>query len=418
MEMEENKQGHSSVGMNELFTAGMTPFLTRTIHPVGQGAFYSEQLELHKDDAFRVVYDCGTKSSQKYLDREINDAFPLELGNDKNVIDILFVSHLDNDHISGISTLKERCTVKHVVMPLLESDLDKKTEFLYWLGKASNVPHDKNTRQMYYSLILEPEVYWKKDVKIIYVRPYDENDKNPEEASVNPVDIDNLPQDGRIVTVDSFQCIFKRMQLLSAEFIRWKYIPFNFDEKKRKKSFMAMVAKCPQLNPLPENLMDLFDDEPKIKALKRIYNRLEKKINGNSLMVYSGPEPTTVQCEGMLFQGNVQKSADERKKGAGCLYLGDVDLKNQNVVQLIKKMMPKEILELDMIQIPHHGSMDSYHPDIQHEMKHVQYYFLSYGKTYKKFASLPLEARFKCLLCVSEDRKTECKMIYWQSCKK
>ena len=112
--MEENKQGHSSVGMNGLFTAGMTPFLTRTIHPVGHGAFYTEELTGFNGDIIRVVYDCGSKQAIKQWQNIIDSAFtaqgatmakPKAKGKrpPKEEIEILFVSHLDEDHISGIS---------------------------------------------------------------------------------------------------------------------------------------------------------------------------------------------------------------------------------------------------------------------------------------------------------------------------
>jgi len=44
--------------------------LTRTIHPIGQGGFYTETLK-DGDDEINVVYDCGGNSKafmQNYLD--------------------------------------------------------------------------------------------------------------------------------------------------------------------------------------------------------------------------------------------------------------------------------------------------------------------------------------------------------------
>lgn len=48
-----------------------------------------------------MVYDCGTRNGTMLLEREINKAF-----NRKQSVDLLFISHFDRDHVSG---LKEPC---------------------------------------------------------------------------------------------------------------------------------------------------------------------------------------------------------------------------------------------------------------------------------------------------------------------
>ena len=51
----------------------MTLVLHRTIHPVGQGAFYSEVFENNGDVKFTMVYDCGTETPDKKMDLQLND---------------------------------------------------------------------------------------------------------------------------------------------------------------------------------------------------------------------------------------------------------------------------------------------------------------------------------------------------------
>ena len=91
--------------------------MTRTFHPVGQGAFYSEHFRSENGDDFRIVYDCGTKTSKKKVDpvKVIQGAFK-----DRKPIDILFISHFDEDHVSMISELlNQHAIIKLVVLPLL-----------------------------------------------------------------------------------------------------------------------------------------------------------------------------------------------------------------------------------------------------------------------------------------------------------
>lgn len=71
----------------------------RTFHPVGQGAFYSEEHE-----GFTIVYDCGSHPLSNKTKKLVKRAFGQD--SKEKTIDILFISHFDYDHVSAISTLK------------------------------------------------------------------------------------------------------------------------------------------------------------------------------------------------------------------------------------------------------------------------------------------------------------------------
>lgn len=85
----------------------------RRIHPVGQGAFYSERFKDGSSEKALVVYDCGTtkKAEKVRLRAEIEK---LPQGKD---VDILFISHLDKDHVCGIKDLMQGRKLKYVVIP-------------------------------------------------------------------------------------------------------------------------------------------------------------------------------------------------------------------------------------------------------------------------------------------------------------
>lgn len=77
----------------------------RTFHPIGQGAFYSEQfINDNNTPIGTIVYDCGS-NNLTCLKKIIPGCF---ISRD---IDILFISHFDADHINGISTLKNIITL-------------------------------------------------------------------------------------------------------------------------------------------------------------------------------------------------------------------------------------------------------------------------------------------------------------------
>nr|MBO8919207.1 MBL fold metallo-hydrolase [Proteus mirabilis] len=64
--------------------------------PIGQGAFYAE-----RHNNFNIVYDCGNWKQTKLSRKIVSQSF-----NKNESIKILFISHLDWDHISLLETLK------------------------------------------------------------------------------------------------------------------------------------------------------------------------------------------------------------------------------------------------------------------------------------------------------------------------
>ncbi len=94
------------------------PYANTRFHAVGQGCFYSGEIYCDAGrEPFRIVYDCGTETGGDALEREvtiyqrhIHDA-PL---------DMLVLSHLDADHVNGLSLLLDNALiVRNVFLPYL-----------------------------------------------------------------------------------------------------------------------------------------------------------------------------------------------------------------------------------------------------------------------------------------------------------
>ena len=86
--------------------------VTMAQQPVGQGGLFVGRLQ-GKGGSLRWVYDCGS-NQRNPLHREIR-----RLEN-KRPIDLLFISHLDSDHINGLDALLSRVSVSEVVLPYLK----------------------------------------------------------------------------------------------------------------------------------------------------------------------------------------------------------------------------------------------------------------------------------------------------------
>ena len=179
--------------------------VTRFIHPVGQGAFYSERIE-HEDHTYNIVYDCGygnKKKTPKRLEREIASYYK----ND-DVIDVLFISHFDNDHINGINELKRHTSmIRNIIVPLIEEED-------FWFYSIEN-----NEFERFYNSLtkLANSVY--------KIKPAGDDDKY---HHLNDTEWKDLSE-----SVNGSSKVLNATKFSLKKGIDWCYIPFNYDKKIR-----------------------------------------------------------------------------------------------------------------------------------------------------------------------------------------
>jgi hypothetical protein len=94
---------------------------TFTIHPVGQGLFYSGVVNIFErerfEKSFKFVFDCG--SDKKTNCKEEVDSFIQNQWNDGSPLDLLIISHFHSDHINCIKHLLEGRQVKLIIAPFV-----------------------------------------------------------------------------------------------------------------------------------------------------------------------------------------------------------------------------------------------------------------------------------------------------------
>jgi hypothetical protein len=100
---------------------------SRIQHGVGQGAFHSATVEVReggRNHRFDYVYDCGALKGQRPTEelkraiQRMDVAQRVEM-KQKGVIDLLVLSHYDQDHINGAQLLVQRFNVKRIVVPYM-----------------------------------------------------------------------------------------------------------------------------------------------------------------------------------------------------------------------------------------------------------------------------------------------------------
>lgn len=357
---------------------------TRTFHAVGQGAFCSE-----KHDGFSIVYDCGTLSKHDYLSQEI-----LSLNKDEQVI--LFISHFDNDHISGITELKDHVNITHVIMPLLYDE-----------DKALLCAYFKRTKQA--SLIIsDPEKFFNMNnndlkTKIIYIEP------NSFKSNEEPFYLDTIldeknDESSHKKTIESGRVIKKNKD------IDWGFVPYNYDSKSR----------CKQIQKLLKNLhinIKKFVKDPQYalsqidhnkKQLKLIFNNARGNgthghtsfINENSMFLYSGPIKKTNVITLSLVKGSILWHLNFK---SGCIYTGDGNLKLKNFD--LNNIYSNYIQHVGTVQIPHHGSINNFKEEFFINENYICP--ISTGHNHKNFPSpIVIKALIKacCFPCIVTEK--------------
>lgn len=328
----------------------------RVFHPVGQGAFFTEQFYDDDQDTllYNIVYDCGSKSKDigSQIECDIKNSF-----HGRKKIDVLFLSHFDDDHINYVKYLNDHEYLKRtkLFIPMLAAE--------EWLGIE---PYATN---FHYILALNENV--KGGRKVIQVEFDEGNVKNDDEQLKAPramvdVEDDKIPS-GTPLYID-----------VVSTGVFWYYTLFNV-------RFNGLIDELKQI--LGDDYAKLSDKSyvmANVDKLKRIYHELGSNpskgtaINLNSLLVMSYPSKSDcckdygnrTVCNAYYnewFRWNRSYTrywlAQKNIHAGSCLYTGDTSANLSSVWKRIEQMIKLCLgngRKLSLIQIPHHGSKYSY----------------------------------------------------------
>lgn len=301
--------------------------IQRIFQPIGQGAFYTE-----KHQNYNVVYDCGNWKRAKLADQVVQQSF-----NSHEVIDILFISHFDADHVNKIIVLKNHCAaIRNVVLPLLHDDEKLLlANFFKTLGYVNEG-----------ILIENPEEYFGPDTKVIFVEPTDKDDEN------EPIEI-NIEELEKTSTTDKIK--IKSSSKILSNITNWFFVPFNYYYSARNTQLQKLFTiHGLNISHFKSDLNYALLNRTKIK---KIYNKLAGLINQNSMMVYSGPSGSyykTVQSyHNGMYNFHPFFYYEDVSNRIACIYTGDSDLNVVNIQNVFRQYWNT----VGTIQIPHHGDV-------------------------------------------------------------
>ena len=332
--------------------------LTRTIHPVGQGGFYTESLKDDNGKEFLVAYDCGGNNKQfmeDYLESFIHNS----RDGSRMVIDAVFISHLHADHVNGLKYLLDNAYVKYLFLPQITDEM--LIEVLLYNCHINKEDYQKLS-DFIFSIrvsIREGQSQYR-ETKIVEVLPAI-NDYRVNVESNN--DIVNLTGNGlRRDKINSGTIMSVGATL------RWLYIPYNprvrEDEGVPFSTYLEQRLGIPNLRPdmLPD-IVTKFE-----KDIKQYY---AEYFNGNhnsySMTLFSGlRNPDCYHFDSyhrrciMRRHCSCDSCCCRRKKCIpNCLYTGDFE---PTYINDLKGFYNGLWDTISSIQVPHHGSRNNYHP--------------------------------------------------------
>ena len=305
----------------------MDSYIKRCFYPVGQGGFAAEFF-----DDFTMVYDCGTKSVLgKEQEEGIWDKFDKACNrrcSHNGTVDVLFISHFDEDHVSMLDYLFRHFNVKKVFMPFLFPNMVSLLKTIY--------PEDSIS----YKLVTGEFNF--EDAKTYQVLPYD---------CTADTTLSNIINSGIPIDSDMKKNCF------------WQYIPFlskpELGEKFRNeclKKGVDPILLDDELYNSDKTAHNIGDIILKYKdILREIYQNLPQGINQNSLMVFSRYSKETEHLNKCFC---IKYAENKLVDSINCVYTGDE--KGYNVYKGLNKLSEAGFIKeksIGMIQIPHHGSI-------------------------------------------------------------
>lgn len=394
--------------------------------PVGQGTFSGGALELgdKNHSSFWWIYDCGCKEErQTQLTSEVDrltHIVPAAGPGERPRLDLLFISHFDDDHVSGMVDLLLRFDVTTLVLPLVP--LWKRTVLALF---APYVRSSSRNREF----LLNPLEFIRRldgaKVRQVYLVPKSISPSSS--ANVDPpadptlIDATSLrpsqiigtplgPDYADITTAIGSQLPFTVQTLAPGARLMlgsfWEFVPYN-DAKLSFKATSKFRAEAIQagnalLTTTSSNHAVLIDD------LRRIYDKTfgakPKNRNEISLFVFAGPlgnyrllqaasasfarapiipiSTSTVSCEiGHCDSCAIAEVPTKLK--TGILYTGDGYLKSARSFLALQSYLGKfRLANIRILQVMHHGSRSNWHLGLAAKMAPISSIYCADPKYY------------------------------------
>ena len=355
---------------------GVKMKVTRTLHPIGQGAFYTEKFE-YDGQQCNVVFDCGGTSSVieervKYYCDSLSKGLSCNGKDKKPTIDAVFISHFDNDHVNGLKTLLNKAEVKCIFLPLLNDD-EVYALSLSFVEKLKERP--------LYGKLIKSAVNGtplRDHINVVRIDKYNGgiSDEQP-----------YLLYDGQNEHTDS------RIEIPSGTSIKlknstpWIFKTFNFGNAKGQREEQLKKALEKENITSLTDLVDKWQDTQYQENIRKCYESVSGSMNTNSMVTYSGlgkNDFTVTNCmtSKSCYWRNCSDINSFAPHKAGCMYFGDYEAKGKCKWKQYEDSFGYLIDLLHVQQVPHHGSRHNYNVKLNKPKKKMNFISAGIGNKY------------------------------------
>lgn len=373
----------------------------------GQGCFYTGKISIENNIYF-LCYDCGTLSSVKESLLEDIDMFKSEIVFNKSKLNLLILSHFDNDHVNHVKYLTDGIECETVIIPYLSlieriiiaittEDLDD--DYLEFLRN----PYDYLRNLGFKDIVVV--LHSDNNDEIIGDFPIEPDNKEPRFdynlrihlKKITPDITDSIKSKemNSEVTAAALQNVYFYSDAgFVSIFYAWMFKFYALsrplaETNKFKQLLSIFLKKSPRQRIKSEDLLILFN-KLNIKAIQSLYKTSFKGqdiLNSTSLIVLHMPfsnfknlfyynNPTSELIYGSPYfyfnfgmrKGNLRNAT---------LLLGDINLlKNYDE---IKNHFIKELGYVNIFQIPHHGSFKNWNNIILKDLVNCESFIINFG---------------------------------------
>jgi len=356
--------------------------------PVGQGGLCEGRLYLRTKAAKALsalvwLYDCGS-NQEPALHREIAKV--------NAEIDVLFISHVHSDHVSGIEHLLKNKTVRQIVLPYLEPDTR-----LMLLAQAEM--RDELTAS--YQAFLADPLSWVRSrsegATIIYV------DGDDGEGDIAETPAPPFPEDGGAAAEEPLELawihsahdksdsgieVVGQGALLAvrsgAMQLNWVFATHVHkpSQGKREAFKKALHKTFPGMS--DAKIKTAAHTKAGLKKLRTCYDALWKDHNLVSLSLYAGPTQVQPDMDGLIRAAEAFEPLwwplhefgwdpfCEGDRTWGWISTGDADLSGPRRRNAFLKSYQSYLPHVTVLLAPHHGSRHNWSEELLKAMPNLR----------------------------------------------
>jgi hypothetical protein len=406
-----------------------TPFAVVRQEAVGHGCFHTGVLGVDRP-IFRWVYDCGSWTKKSSLQSRVDELEQRCRASESWDIDIdlLFISHFDADHVSGLGILlgqpgRPRLRVHTAVIPYIAPTTG--FEIIFTAAARGRCTGDL------VDAVIQPARYCaeRNIQRLVIVRPRRSDGGAGEAASRGPpprllgtsappgggsgrvLSSVLLGPDGSVLPIrvqngiEVTEAMPGTVCAISAHgrtWADWWFIPHAHEWSRREQQIeelaKLMVGLYPGEAGFSEKLVDMFRVPCHLGRIRHMYRPLN--ANGTSLSLYVGP-PRDLNRRTSF--------GDPERHRVGWLLTGDTPLQSERRITPWKESFETIREHVGYLMLPHHGAAKNFNSELLRFAENARCFATVNSDDYREKKRPPRRVRCEVgarLLIISEESST------------